>query len=80
MPAAFHQVEEGSRCLLFADLRPQPLFYDPLTDYLSVYTIIGRLSCGKLPQNDSKGEHISLLCVFKTVNDFGSHPLVCADL
>ena len=80
MPAAFHQVEEWSRCLFFADLRPQPLFYDPLADYLSVNTIIGWLSCGKLPQNDSKGEHVSLLCVFKAVNDLGSHPLVSANL
>ena len=80
MPAAFHQVEEWPRCLFLADLRPQTLFYDPLADYLSVYTIIGRLSCGKLPQNDSEGEHISFLCVFKTVNDLGGHPLVGADL
>ena len=80
IPAALHQVQEGSWCVALRDLWSQPLFDDALTDDLAVDAVIGWFARRELPHYDAEAEDIGLLSVLEALDDLGRHPLVRADL
>ena len=80
MPASLHQVEEHSWGFLLSDLRSETLLDHSLTHNLPIDSIVGWFSSSEFPENDSKTEHISLLCILETVDDFWCHPLISTDL
>ena len=80
IPAALHQVEEGTWRISFRDLGPEALFDDALTYDLAIDAVVGGLTRGQLPHNHAKREHVRLLSVLEALDDLRRHPLVGSDL
>ena len=80
IPAALHQVKEGTWGVSFRDFGPEAFFDDTLTDDLSIDAVIRWLACRQLPHNHAKRKHISLFSVLEALDHFWGHPLVCANL
>ena len=80
IPAALHQVQEGSWCISFRDLWSESLLDDALTDDLSIDAVVWWFARRQLPHDDAEAEDIGLLSVLEAFDHLGGHPLVGADL
>lgn len=80
VPAASHEVQEGTGGVSFRDLGPESFLDDTLADDLAVNAIVGWLTRRQLPHDHTKAKHICLFSVLEAFDDFRSHPLVGANL
>ena len=80
IPTPLHQLQEGPWGVSLGYLGSEAFLDNTLTDNLAIDAIVGRLSSGELPHDDSEREDIGLLRVLEAFDDLWSHPLVRANL